>query len=101
MRGRLRCFAAVFTVICSFAGELHTAVRAGDALKVKALLAAGASAGERDSLGGTALHDAAWSGDTALMEILIRAGAPVDAVHTETASTPLHYAAITNHSDAV
>ena len=47
------------------------------------------------------LHDAAWSGDVALIEILIGAGAQVDARHTETGSTPLHYAAITNHVEAV
>ncbi|HYI95727.1 MAG TPA: ankyrin repeat domain-containing protein, partial [Bryobacteraceae bacterium] len=45
------------------ASDLHTAVRAGDIDRVRALLSAGASASERDALGGTALHDAAWSGE--------------------------------------
>ena len=52
---------------------------------------------ERDSLGGTALHDAAWSGEAAIVEILLDGGAHVNASHAEAGSTPLHYAVITNH----
>ena len=42
--------------------ELHTAAREADAGRVKTLLDAGVPANHRDPLGGTALHDAAWSG---------------------------------------
>ena len=56
------------------AEDLHTAARAGDIVRVKSLLASGASPGERDALGGTPLHDAAWSGDLPLIELLVASG---------------------------
>ena len=89
----------ILAVSCA-ANDLHTAVRAGDIAKVRALLSAGASASERDALGGTALHDAAWSGEVSLIELLLSNGAQVDAPHSETGSTPLQYAVITNHRAA-
>ena len=96
--------ACLFAFIAAFApctaSELHIAVRAGDLEKARALLSSGASATERDPLGGTALHDASWSGHVGLITLLIESGAGVDAEHTETGSTPLHYAVITNHAEA-
>src|SRR3954447_23960420 len=85
----------------AFAGELHNAARAGDLARVKALLAAGASVAERDSLGGTPLHDAAWGGDLAIVQFLLDKGADPNAKHLESNSTPLDYAVITNHRDVV
>ena len=101
MHGGIGVVLCLLSAVGCVASDLHTAARAGDIERVKSLLSAGASASERDDLGGTVLHDAAWSGDVALIEILIGAGAQVDARHTETGSTPLHYAAITNHVEAV
>jgi ankyrin repeat protein len=103
MRGAVSAYLLLFCSVqcppCA-ASELHTAVRAGDVGKTKALLLSGLSASERDGLGGTALHDASWSGHVPLINLLIENGAGVDVAHTETGSTPLHYAAITNHPEA-
>src|SRR3954447_12669051 len=90
-------------VLCPLgsAGEIHSAVRSGDAERVKALLASGCDPSERDQLGSTPLHDAAWNGDLAIIDLLLRSGANLEARHAETGSTPLHYAVITNHKDAV
>ena len=38
--------------------DLHVAVRAGDLERVRAILDTGVKVNERDSLGGTPLHDA-------------------------------------------
>lgn len=100
MRGAVSAGLLLFFTFHCPASELHTAVRAGDLEKVKALLSAGVSAKERDALGGTALHDACWNGNLPILQLLFENGAAVDAEHTETGSTPLHYAAITNHPEA-
>jgi cytohesin len=83
------------------ASELHTAARAGDVERVRALLAAGVPVSAPDTLGGTALHDAAWSGHKEVVTVLIAAGADVNARHVEGGSTPLHYGVITNRRDVV
>lgn len=85
----------------AMAGELHTAARAGDVERVRALLKAGAAVSAPDTLGGTALHDAAWSGHVEVVTVLLAAGADVNARHVEGGSTPLHYAVITNRRDVV
>ena len=62
---RSRTAAVVFVQLLAcacWAGQLGDAVKAGDLAKVQALLTAGASVNERDALGSTALHDAAWNG---------------------------------------
>src|SRR5437764_7242684 len=81
--------------------QLHAAARAADAERVKALLAAGVPANHRDPLGGTALHDAAWSGCYPCVAALLEHGADPNARHTEAGSTPLHYAIVTHHTDIV
>jgi cytohesin len=87
--------------VAMFASELHTAARAGDVERVKALLAQGVPVSAPDTLGGTALHDAAWSGHRDVVLALLEAGADVNARHVEGGSTPLHYAVITNRKDLV
>ena len=47
----------------SLGDRLHAAVRAGNVAEVRQVLAAGADVNARDSLGGTPLLDAAWSGN--------------------------------------
>ena len=42
--------------------------------------------------GYTALHNAAWSGDAALVELLIERGAPVDVIDPRYSATPMGYA---------
>lgn len=83
------------------AADLHSAVRSGDRALVEQILAKGVSPNEHDSLGGTPLHDAAWSGDIGILTLLLDRKADVNAKHREAGSTPLHYAIITNHRDAV
>ncbi len=101
MRAALMCLLLAAFVCPAFPGELNVAARAGDLERVKALLAAGASVAERDSLGGTPLHDAAWAGDLAIVQYLLDKGADPNARHLESGSTPLDYAVITNHRDVV
>jgi len=85
----------------AFSGFLNKAARAGNLKQVQALIADGAPVNGRDALGGTALHDAAWSGEAQVAAYLIEMGADVNARHAEGASTPLHYAVLTNHPDVV
>lgn len=82
-------------------GDLHVAVRSGEFDRVKALLQQGVNVNERDSLGGTALHDAAWAGDLKMAELLLDSKADPNLAHLEGGSTPLHYAVITNHPELV
>ena len=53
------------------ASELHTAARAGDVERVRALLKEGVPVSSPDTLGGTALHDAAWSGHVNVVLVLL------------------------------
>jgi len=59
--------------------SLHDAVSAGDAERVRALLAAGADCNERNGDGATALMLAAHAGRLDLVKTLIAAGADVNA----------------------
>jgi ankyrin repeat protein len=92
---------AAWLVLPAFAGELHVAVRAGDIDQVRQLLAQGAKVNERDTLGGSALHDACWGGDVKMVRLLLDHKADPNLPHKEGGSTPLHYAIITNHPDIV
>lgn len=59
--------------------NLFDAARAGLAPRVRALLAAGLAANARDTLGRTAAHWAAMSGDPEIVRMVLDAGAPADA----------------------
>ena len=73
------------------AGEIHTAARAGDLAKVKALLEANPQCvNEKDEQGLTPLLRA---GDAAVVELLLKHQADVNAANTY-GSTPLHFAAL-------
>jgi ankyrin repeat protein len=83
---------------------LNQAVIQGDKRIVEALLAHGANVKATDSSGTTALHDAASTGKIEMMEILVKAGAPVESRSKADGSgcgppdpvadsTPLHSAA--------
>lgn len=73
--------------------ELHEAVRAGDAAKVRQLLAQSPSlVNERDLLGDMPLHVAAQMGNMALAELLLSAKADVNA-KAHAGWTALHWAA--------
>ncbi len=78
---------------------LHRAARTGSLSDVQALIGEGTPVDARDSLGGTPLHDAAWSGEAEVATYLIAMGADVNAKHNEGGSTPLHYAVLTNHPE--
>ncbi len=71
---------------------LQQAAAAGDAEKVKALLAKGANVKEQDAAGKTALHFACGKGHTEVAKLLLDRGAQVNAKSWE-ATTPLHGAA--------
>jgi len=81
--------------------DFASVVRAGDVEAATKLLQRGASVNQRDGLGGTPLHDAAWSGDEPMAELLLKFKADPNAKHREGGSTPLHYAVVTNHPGLV
>ena len=72
--------------------DLTAAVRAGDAARVRALIAAGAGVNVPQGDGATALHWAAHRNDAATAALLIAAGADVDAANA-LGATPLWLAA--------
>ena len=81
------------------AGRLVAAAREGDAALVRELLAEGVPA-DAESGGYVALHRAAANGSVAVLEVLLAAGANVEAVE-RVGSTPLSRAAIFGRADAV
>src|SRR6476660_3853807 len=85
----------------SLGDRLHMAVRAGDLAEVRQALAAGADVNVRDTLGGTPLLDAAWSGNLEITNLLLANGADVNARHTEAGSTALEYAVLTSRPEIV
>ncbi|HWD42090.1 MAG TPA: ankyrin repeat domain-containing protein [Fimbriimonas sp.] len=83
--------------------EMFRAVKAGDVEKVKALLAANPGlVHARDREQSTPLHHAAWKGHAPLVDVLVDAGADLQA-HNENyhwGTTPLHAAAHGNQAKA-
>ena len=82
------------------ASDLADAVRRGDTDAVRRLIAAKADVNEPQGDGTTALHWAAYNDDVEAAEVLIRAGARVEATTRNGALTPLLLAA-TNGSAGV
>lgn len=85
-----------FAIACFLQTLVHTAslpeaARIGDRAAVRSLLSENASVDEGDNKGNTALHWAALNGDSRLAELLLSAGALVDATNDSDA-TPLIYA---------
>jgi ankyrin repeat protein len=81
---------------------LHDAALLGDEEKVRALLAGGCGANDRDRYGFCALHKAAQFGRLGVIKVLAEAGANVNEVATTRAGArPLHYAAGYGQPDAV
>ena len=72
------------------------AVQSGTLERGEEPVAAGADVNERDALGATPLHDAAWNGIVEIAAYLIEHGAAVNAQHAEGGSEPLAYAVIKN-----
>ena len=81
--------------------EIIKAAKSGDAAKVAALLATEATlVNARDKDGSTPLHYATWKGHQAVVALLLKAGAEVNAAnHNEHwGTTPLHAAAHANQA---
>src|SRR5688572_23758622 len=73
----------------------------GDQTQVRALIQKGADVNAPQGDGMTALHWAAYKGDVALTDVLLRAKAKVDAVTRNGAYTPLHLASKGGHAPIV
>ena len=69
-------------------GDLRTAVRAGDAARVRELIKHGTPVNGFDSLGGTALHDAVWAGEEARLFFYDSTGARFAEVRLSEAPDP-------------
>lgn len=83
------------------AAEIHDAVQAKNINVVRQLLAADSSlVSLADETGMTALHYAARSGETGLVQVLLDAGAIVDARDSRE-FTPIFWAAFFNHKEVV
>jgi ankyrin repeat protein len=80
---------------------MRTCAREGWAEALAALLAAGAAPAELDEHGNAPLHWAADRGRAGCIEVLLRAGAPVDLPTAGKRFTPLHLAAMYGHDDCV
>ena len=81
--------------------EIIKAAKSGDAAKVKELLALDAQLiNARDKDGSTPLHCATWKGHEAVVALLLKAGADVNAQNTNEhwGTTPLHAAAHANQA---
>ena len=77
------------------------AAKSGDVATVKVLLASDPSLIEaRDTDGSTPLHCSVWKGQEAVVELLVKAGANVNAVNQNGhwGTTPLHAAAHANQA---
>ncbi len=84
--------------------ELFRAVKSGDGDKVRELVRANPELVHiRDREASTPLHWAAWKGHAAIVEILLDAGADIQAHNENThwGTTPLHAAAHGNQRDAI
>jgi ankyrin repeat protein len=91
--------AALIVAVCvssSFAGEIHEAIKQGDAAKVRALAKSDASLLEaKDTDGSTPLNTAALAAKLDMVKLLLDLGANIEAGDNEN-STVLHCAAIAN-----
>jgi len=76
----------------SLASELIDATRAGDAERIARLLTDGPDLNAATGDGMTAVHWAAQSGNAAILELLLNAGAEVDPTTRIGSYTPLHIA---------
>ena len=89
----------------AFAGPIHDAARKGDAKKVQALLQSDPKlVNDKDSKGDTPLHVAALHGQLNVVQVLIDAGADVNAKNNYAPFTPddlWPYLSPSNHPDPV
>jgi len=83
--------------------SLPEAAKQGDLSTVRAVLAAGTAPDLRDKDGRTPLHWAALGGHTEVVQLLLGAGAEVDARERDRyyGRTPLHLAAQGGHTDVI
>lgn len=80
------------------AARLHEAARTGNLSEIKRLLSAGIPVNDRDPIGSTPLLDAVLGRRTEAAELLIAAGADVNARNLETGVTAIEYAVTTQNA---
>lgn len=88
----------VFVPFSAFAGDFHTMVKNGELEQIRRRIAHDkVLVNMADELGRSPLHLAVINGHLAIVNVLIKAGADVNAVDRLKAMTPLHYAAFHNY----
>ncbi len=80
---------------------LMVAVNASQAKVVKALIELGANAKAEGEHGVTMLHSAAWSANPEVIDVLVKAGAPLDSIEEEHHNTPLGWAVVAGKPENV
>ena len=100
---RRMTFMALAICLCAsptLAAPLHDAALKGDAAQMKALLAGGADANEKNRLGMTPIFYAAIKGSASGIEALAAGGADVN-LRDKIGKAPLDWAAFRGHGAAV
>ncbi|KQV73360.1 ankyrin repeat domain-containing protein [Rhizobium sp. Root1220] len=101
--GCLLCMATVVATTPTTArlNELHDAIAAGDLPRLQTGIKAGLDINEVDFTVGTPLHAAVLRGSPEMTQILLQAGADVEAQSMTNDSTPLHDAAKANRAEII
>ena len=76
------------------AGPLHEAIKAGDLVSARTMIAEGADFDEVDFVSGSPLHIASVKGEFDIVELLLEAGADVNSEEFGKSDTPLHWASL-------
>ena len=76
------------------AAPLHDAIKAGDLVLARTLIAEGADVDEMDFRVGSPLHIASVKGEFDIVEVLLDSGADVNSEEFSKSDTPLHWASL-------
>lgn len=78
----------------AMSGPLHDAIKAGDLVSARTLIAEGANLDEVDFSSGSPLHIASVKGEFDIVELLLDSGADANSEEFSKSETPLHWASL-------